>query len=460
MAMVFVATIPLLHTETAALDTARPMILKAQEARFVLAHVATALRQARAVTQATSGAASDDSLTFIANDGTLTTLRRSADSNEVRYGPAGSEAVLTKNCTGLTITCFSADRHVLTPGPMTFAKTAGVYISMAVVDPDGRQGPSTLATLVALERTRPTVVINEIMYKSKHGYGPKDTHQWVELYNPTPDAIDVWDWLLWTKDQNDPDAILPDAYHGTGTTVIPGGGYAVITDRDSKLDNEVLKNGDFEGSMGDWKFPSGIWGRDSGDAASGDYKVYLQGIGWTTMSQDFKSPADADGDVRVTVRERYSPSFTRPNVRIRITNRSGGALLTVYDGDCHANWTAHSADVTAFKGVDSRIEISGFRGHAGKSWERIDAATINWGPLSRNCVRLLVNDNELGKNLEDKQVFLGEANSLRDVVVFEKPWGGGDDGCSRSRTRPFDPATEEASWYPAADNGTPGEPNS
>ena len=461
MAMVFVATIPLLHSETAALNVARPMILKAQEARFVLAHVATALRQARAVTQATSGAASDDSLTFIANDGTLTTLRRDADSNEVRYGPAGSEAVLAKNCTGLTITCFSADRQVLPPGPMTFAKTAGVYISMAVVDPDGKQGPSTLATLVALERTRPTVVINEIMYKPKNDYGPKDTHQWVELYNPTPDAIDVQDWLFWTKDQDDPDVIGPDAYHGTGTTVVPAGGYAIITDTDSELDNEVLKNGDFEsGAMGDWKFPFGIWGRDFGDAASGDYKICLESIGWTTVYQDFKIRADADGDVQVTVRERYNPSFARPRVRIRITNRSGGVLLTVYDGDCSANWTAHSADVSPFKGVDARIEISGYRAHAGKAWVRVDAATINSGPLSRNCVRLLVNDNELGKNLEDKQVFLGEANSLRDVVVFEKPWGGDDDGCSLSRTSPFDPATEEESWYPGPNHGTPGEPNS
>ena len=460
MAMVFVATVPLFHTETAAFDTARPMVLKAQEARFVLAHVATALRQARAVTQATSGAASDDSLTFIANDGTLTTLRRDAATNEVQYGPAGSEAVLAKNCTGLAITCLGADKQVLPSAPTSLAKTAGVYISMAVADPDGNQDPTTMTTLVALERTRPTVVINEIMYKPLGSYGPKDRHQWVELHNPTPDAIDVQDWLLWTKGQDVPDTILPNAYHGAGTTVIPAGGYAIITDKDSQLDNEVLKNGDFEGTMGDWSFPNGNWEREWGDAASGNYKIYLQGIGWTTMYQNFAIPADAEGDVQVTVRERYHPGFGRPRVRIRITNLGGVPLLTVYDGDCSANWTPHSADVTAFKGVDARIEISGYRAHSGKSWVRIDAATINFGPLSRNCVRLLVDDNEIGKNLEDKQVFLGEANSLQDVVVFEKPWGGDADGCSLSRTSPFDPATEEESWVPAPDHGTPGEPNS
>ena len=69
-------------------------------------------------------------------------------------------------------------------------------------------------------------------------------------------------------------------------------------------------------------------------------------------------------------------------------------------------------------------------------------------------------DNQIGQNLEDKQIFLGEGNGLHDVVVFEKAWGGNDDGCSLSRTGPFDPVTEEESWYPGADNGTPGEPNS
>ena len=46
MAMVFAATVPLLHSETAALDSTRPMVAKAQEVRFALAHVASALRQA------------------------------------------------------------------------------------------------------------------------------------------------------------------------------------------------------------------------------------------------------------------------------------------------------------------------------------------------------------------------------------------------------------------------------
>ncbi len=458
MATVFAAVVPLLHSETMALNTARPMILKAQEARYALARVTAALRQARAVMEVTDGGGPDAAMNFVAGDGTLTTFQRDAASNEVRYGPAGSEAVLAKNCTGIAITCYAADAQTLGSGSL--AKTAGVSIAVTVADAAGNSGPTTLTTLAALARTRPTVLINEIMYKPLGSYGAKDKHQWVELHNPTPDAIDVRDWLLWTKDQNDPDVIGPDAYHGTGATVIPPGGYAVVTDTDSELDNEVLKNGDFEGGTGDWKFSSGNWQRDFGDAFSGNFKIFLEGVGSTYMWQDFKIPADADGAVQVTVRERYTPSFGRPSVRIRITNRHGVPLRTVYDGDCNANWTAHSADLTAFKGVDARLEIRGYRSNDFKSWVRIDAATINSGPISRNCVRLLVNDNELGKNLEDKQVFLGEPNRLHDVVVFEKAWGGDDDGSSLSRTSPFDPATEEESWEPAPDHGTPGEPNS
>ena len=353
---------------------------------------------------------------------------------------------------------FAADAQALDSANL--AMTAGVHVAVTVVDPEGKRGPTTAATLGALERTRPAVVINEIMYKPRPAYGPKDRHQWVELHNPTPNPVDVQDWLLWTKDQDDPDPILADAYHGTGTTVIPAGGYALLVDQDSKLDNEILKNGDFEGGgMADWKLVLGNWQRHFGNAFSGDYKILLQVLGWTYMWQDFKIPAGAS-DVRLTVRERYNPAFGKPSVRIRITNRSGGVLLTVYDGDCHSNWTAHSADLTAFKGVEARLEIRGYRALASKAWVCIDAATINWGPVSRNCVRLRVDDNQIGQNIEDKQIFLGEDNTLRDTVVFEKTWGGDDDGCSLSRTSPFDPPTEEESWYPAANHGTPGEPNS
>jgi len=458
MAMVFAAAVPLLHSETMALDTARPMILKAQEARYALAHVAAALRQARAVTQVTDGGGPAASMTFLAGDGTPTTFQRDAASDEVRYGPAGSEAVLAKNCTGLAITCFAADRQALPSAPMSLAKTAGVSVAMTVVDPHGKSGPTTLTTLAALARTRPVIVINEFMYEPIPD--PKHKYQWIELYNPMPDSIDVAGWRLWTKAQVFPDTIQGDAYHGTGATVIPAGGYAVIVGGDTDLYHEILKNGDFEaGGMGDWEFPNGNWEREWGDAASGNYKILLKRTGWTTMYQDFKIPTGAD-DVRLTVRERYDPSFNRPRVRIRITNRSGGVLLTVYDGDCNANWTAHSADLTAFKGVDARIEISGYRSNFFRSYVRIDAATINWGPISRDCVRLGVDDDRIGEKLEDGQVFIGQGNGLHDAVVFEKAWGGDDDGCSLSRTSPFDPATEEESWEPGADNGTPGEPNS
>jgi len=149
MAMVFAAAVPLLHSETMALDTARPMILKAQEARYALAHVAAALRQARAVTQVTDGGGPAASMTFLAGDGTPTTFQRDAASDEVRYGPAGSEAVLAKNCTGLAITCFAADRQALPSAPMSLAKTAGVSVAMTVVDPHGKSGPTTLTTLAA-----------------------------------------------------------------------------------------------------------------------------------------------------------------------------------------------------------------------------------------------------------------------------------------------------------------------
>lgn len=71
-----------------------------------------------------------------------------------------------------------------------------------------------------------TLLINEVMY---HPTENENTNEWIELFNPTSTSIDVADWMI--ADEKETDTLLADTEHGDGTTVIPTGGYAIITDK-------------------------------------------------------------------------------------------------------------------------------------------------------------------------------------------------------------------------------------
>jgi phosphatidylserine/phosphatidylglycerophosphate/cardiolipin synthase-like enzyme len=71
-----------------------------------------------------------------------------------------------------------------------------------------------------------TLLINEVMF---HPIENENTNEWIELYNPTSDPLDVEGWMI--ADEKETDAILADAENGDGTICIPSGGYALITDK-------------------------------------------------------------------------------------------------------------------------------------------------------------------------------------------------------------------------------------
>lgn len=63
------------------------------------------------------------------------------------------------------------------------------------------------------------VIINEIMYKSSSDF---DSEDWIELFNPGSDTVDVSSWVVKDND-NDHIFVLPDSHF------IPGGSYLVIS---------------------------------------------------------------------------------------------------------------------------------------------------------------------------------------------------------------------------------------
>lgn len=76
------------------------------------------------------------------------------------------------------------------------------------------------------------IVINEIMYNPAQAQGTDDAFEFIELYNGGLDTVDVAGWRF-TDAGNDTDTVVG---WGGGTTEIPPGGYAVITDADSEVD--------------------------------------------------------------------------------------------------------------------------------------------------------------------------------------------------------------------------------
>jgi len=69
------------------------------------------------------------------------------------------------------------------------------------------------------------LLINEVMY---HPVENEGTNEWIELYNPSSEPIDITGWTL--ADEKETDRLQADPDHGDGTTVIPPEGYAIVTD--------------------------------------------------------------------------------------------------------------------------------------------------------------------------------------------------------------------------------------
>ncbi len=95
-----------------------------------------------------------------------------------------------------------------------------------------------------ISTTAKAIVINEINYKSSDDFDPGD---WVELYNPNNENIDVSNWIL--KDDDNSHAFnLPD-----GTT-IPAEGFLILTKKGSDFSNVFP---DVTNIIGDFDFGLG-----------------------------------------------------------------------------------------------------------------------------------------------------------------------------------------------------------
>jgi hypothetical protein len=463
LGLVCAVSAPLIHAGAASFGVAEDRVLMTQEARFALSHMARALRQARVVTAATDDGAGVASLSFLAADGTAMTCGTSAGSTNLVFGPVGAPALLSRNCKALAVRCYDAAGQLLAMPITQPTSVATVEAAVTVAGPRGQFSPAAVSTRASLLRTQPTVIINEIMYLAPAALGGSGrAAQWVELYNTSAAPVDMNNWNIWTKDQIIADTFQPDFLYSSGSTVIPPGGYALVTASQSKLYQEQLDNGDFESlDMTPWRFTSIRWQRVGGGAYSGAHKVQLMGGAWLTMYQDFKIPAGALNP-RLFVRARMNyGSSAASRLVVQTTNRSTTVLVPVYDGALADSWVTYMADLTSVVGRDARLEI---KTNSPSIFDVMDIDGIGLCTTvvpshTPGCLHLKTTDKDIGSDLAKRQVFLTQGNTLRDVVAWNTAWGGNADGTTLSRVSPWAPSTEASSWKPGPYAGTPVAPN-
>ncbi len=467
MGLAFACVAPLLHSAARTYDAADPRILMVQEARFALAHVATALRQARAVTAFSDGGDGTASLEFLAFDGTPMTLQRASGSTELQFGPTGSEAVLGKRCSALAVRCYDSSGTPLSQPLAWPGLVATVEVAVTISDPDGRLAPTTLSTRTGPARSRPTVLINELMYHSDQA--PRHAYEWVELLNLTDSAIDLAGWAIWTKNEASPDLLYADTQHG-GSSIIPAGGYAVVTTENSALYVDCVTNGSFENGLSGWSRDFNQYSISTyGSPPDGDYKIRIYHHTWARLWQTFDVPA---GDnVTFSFWERRPSGSDGGRVRVELREEPVGPTYVVYDDQVTWGWDQRIVDVSQLAGKTVRVRFmycpnsSGEDGDGEEDGEDSSAAAhfdgikVSWSPFPAGCARLCVHDDDIGVDLKDEQVFFGDGRRMHDAVIFDDSWGGDDNGDSLARVGPFAPSTEAASWAPGPDGGTPGGPN-
>jgi cardiolipin synthase A/B len=91
------------------------------------------------------------------------------------------------------------------------------------------------SSIVFSEETPSTIFINEIMY---HPIQSDAYNEWIELYNPTPNPINLNGWTI--EDEDEQDILGPDTNHGNGSTILSAHGYALITDHGTQVYNNFI----------------------------------------------------------------------------------------------------------------------------------------------------------------------------------------------------------------------------
>ncbi len=241
--------------------------------------------------------------------------------------------------------------------------------------------PVTIQPTIA--ETSASLLINEIMC---HPIENEGTNEWIELFNPTKDPIDIKGWTI--EDDKEQDTIQEDSTHGDGTTVIPPKGYALITDEGTTVYETFMVAEDMISLLVDDSTLCGYglnnqkekiilrdktgriidaleWGEDSDDVPGspvpapleGSTLIRYQSIDYDDSSVDFaESSIPSPGSENILITHTNQTSTTESDEMIEC--RSPSLLITEVYYHTHPNINAEYVRLT--NPTNSSIDISGW----------------------------------------------------------------------------------------------------
>ena len=235
--ILFVAVQPYFYTlrKTWHLSDGRSDML--QNGRIGLDKMVKQFREATALTSITASAEAAGHIVFRDKDDNQVEFKRYNDgvNNMLGFVQSDVTSPLAGPIDSLKFTGYEEDGVTITTDD---ADIRSIAIELVVADPRGEISAMTLSSRVFI-RVEPVPFIvrsvNEIMYNPDDSIsGNEDKYyEYVEFYNGTPDPIDFAGWQL--SNGGFVDDIIGDSVYGDGSTIVPSGGYALITDGDTKV---------------------------------------------------------------------------------------------------------------------------------------------------------------------------------------------------------------------------------
>ncbi len=422
-----------------------------QNARIGMDKMERQLRQLTDIISVTAASDNNGRIVFRDAEGEIVTFQRiqSGGYYWLGYGPFASPEILCGPIDSLKFICYGKDGVTQTVKPRAIRS---IEIKMTVGSGDEDISPQTFTSRVFLGKDLVTLSINEIMYNPSSAQESDKYNEWIELYNYGADNIDVAGWIF------DGDALEADDIYGTGTTLIPPGGYAIITDKDTAIYNEVIENGGFESAkLAMWQRSEG-WKRKKG-GHRGKWRLQRSADGW--ISQQVSIPLYARS-VFFFCWEKTTSNPQATKLIVTLRNTAGLILQTLYEGYMSSVWSQHTADLSDYAGSSVIIYLE--TGAGGKYW--IDDISVIWSYVDKDAIRLRVDDNKIGNGLSNGGEYInlvipGADGQTVDELTYDDSWGADGNGYTLERIDQEELSDSEDNWSESAQPmGTPGFKNS
>lgn len=210
-----------------------------QNARVAMDYLVRTVRQSKEIVAYSAATDTNGYLELLDNSDSTVRFSRSFDTGAGWYGLAVNDQPLAGALDAFTVTGYRAD-SVANPTPTLIVdELYSLKLTATFSLPGGVSPPVTLSATIYPPRTRFSIVINEIMYNPNLTFAERTTwgeqqYEWIELYNSSARSIDMNGWIF--RDNGKGDAIR--GYLG-GPTVIPPGGYALLTANPTRVYGDV-----------------------------------------------------------------------------------------------------------------------------------------------------------------------------------------------------------------------------